>query len=94
MNDQIEKQQLQSLINLYETTLNYYANINNYSGDEPEILYDGGTKADFALKEKDNILNYNIMDNLKDLISVMEAGEEYTQEELMNLIKKVKNVKL
>ena len=34
------------------------------------------------------------MDNLKDLISVMEAGEEYTQEELMNLIKKAKNVKL
>jgi len=34
------------------------------------------------------------MDNLKDLISVMEAGEEYTQEKLMNLIKKAKNVKL
>ena len=94
MNEQIEKQQLLSLINLYETTLSYYANINNYSGDEPDILYDGGTKADFALKQKETIVNYNIEDNLKDLISRMEEGEEYPQEELFNLINKLKTIKL
>jgi hypothetical protein len=93
MNEQIEKQQLQSLINLYEEILKYYANGDNYEGHDPNILFDKGIKAEFALKQKETIINFNVEDNVKDLISVMEVDKDYSQEELFQLIYKLKNVK-